>query len=346
MKKYLLLLLLLFVPFFVKAVEEPKEENELIIEKIEFQEKTDYAEIIEEPTFEGKKINLNIRFNNVNDFIKYKITLKNNTDKEYDINSEQDLTEYVKVGFESLSEDDNILKANSTKEVYFIISYYKEVPVENFIVNNSYITEDVKTIEFNIKDDKVIVEGKNPYTKTTPLIALTILAVSGISTVLLVVKKKKLKVIMIIAVLGIISIPLTIYALEQTSVEIESKIEIKHFSFFFKKEWPENVTIEYLFDEDMTWHDFMESDYNTTTWQESKIKVIFYTHKYQEIEESTNINYFENDKTGISTGIQKWGCNWYQELDSYESLHYLDDYVYTDDLIVNGATYSPWGNMC
>ncbi len=345
MKKYLLLLLILFIPFMVNAEDETNEE-ELTIEKIEFVEKTDDAEIIEESTFEGKKINLNIRFNNINDYIKYKITLKNNTDKDYDINSEQDLTEYVKVGFEPLSEDDNVLEANSTKEVYFIISYYKEVPVENFLVSNSYTTEDVKTIEFNIKEDKIIVEGKNPYTKTALPIVLTLLAISGIATILLIVKKKSIKAFVIVAVLGIITIPLTIYALEQMSIEVESKIEIKHYSFFFGEAWSESGTVEYLFDKGMTWHDFLESDYNTTTWQESKIKSIMYTHKYQNIEESTSIRYFENDKTGISTGIEKWGCNWYQELDSYESLHYLDDYAYADDLIVNGATYGVWGHMC
>lgn len=331
MKKYLLLLLLLFIPFMVKA------KDGLTVENLEYVEKSELAEVIEDATFQDLSISINLRFHNLNDYVKYKITIKNDTDKDYDLDSEEKLTDYIKMKFEGLEKSDKILKANSTKSFYLIIYYAVPVPKEEFKEGSTLVYEETKTIDFSPKE-------VNPNTYTLPVIVISILVVSGLT--FFISKKKTIKATMVVLIIATMFLPLRPTALEKITLDVNSKVEIKHPSFYFKTNLSDNEKIEYLFEEGMTWHEFLESNYNTTTWQESKIESIFYTHQYQEIEESTNIRYFENDKTGISTGIEKWACNWYQSLDSYESLHYLDDYAYVDDLIVNGGTYVVWGHAC
>ena len=124
MKKYLLLLLLLFIPFMVKA------KDGLTVENLEYVEKSELAEVIEDATFQDLSISINLRFHNLNDYVKYKITIKNDTDKDYDLDSEEKLTDYIKMKFEGLEKSDKILKANSTKSFYLIIYYAVPVPKE------------------------------------------------------------------------------------------------------------------------------------------------------------------------------------------------------------------------
>ena len=263
--------------------------------------------------------------------------MKNNTDKDYDINSEQDLNEYVKVGFEPFPEDDNVLKANSTKEVYFTITYYKEVPLEKFKDSSTITTEDIKSIEFTIKNDKLIVETKNPNTKVSLYKEIIILVISGIVTVLLIIKRKSIKAMMILVVLSIITIPLTIYALDKITIDVESKIEIKHPSFFIDTL---NTTKEYLYDYGMTWQEFLESDYNIDNWTQTEY---FYTlFKKQNNEEIVDEYYRIGDnKIGISVGPVSYGCGGGVYLRSYNPIIILpEEYETIEKTITNGYTYS------
>ena len=87
MKKYLLVFLLLLtilIPYNIEAKEAVE------VTDIEIEEKTPGVEVISDVTYQGLKINFNVAFLNVEDFIRYKVTLKNNTDKDYEINSNTD----------------------------------------------------------------------------------------------------------------------------------------------------------------------------------------------------------------------------------------------------------------
>ena len=94
MKKYLLFILVLLVPFFVKA------ESKVKITEVELVEKDDSVEVIEEPTFEGLSIDFNLKFSRPNTSVSYKIIVKNESKKDYEIN---DGKKYTKGDFISYS---------------------------------------------------------------------------------------------------------------------------------------------------------------------------------------------------------------------------------------------------
>ena len=77
--RILLILVLCFIPTFVYA------ENEVKITSIELVEKTVETEIVEDATFDGLTINVNLKMKEVGDYAKYKVTIKNETDQDYEL---------------------------------------------------------------------------------------------------------------------------------------------------------------------------------------------------------------------------------------------------------------------
>ena len=336
MKKYLLFILLLVIPFFVKAFD-------LEVEKIEFVEKSKYTEIIEDATIKNNKINLNVRFQELNDYVKYKITLKNNTDKTYDTKTTKDLTEYVTANFESVEDDEGLIKANSTKEVYFIIKYNHEVPLEEFQKNPTITTDDIQSLELSVKEDKVNVEVNNPKTNTFVSIVLAVVLItSGISAIILTKNKQAFLVLAIM----IISIPLTIYAIEQIKIDIDSKIEISH--PYFKVLGFDGKPAIFLFDRGMTWQEFVDSDYNTSQWKTTPYiyaRITAYVNGEPQYEYTS----FEDDKLGIYNDITSIDCGSSTPPLGFLNYHLIRDNNInnetTDMLIKDGYTYNFLGEV-
>ncbi len=212
MKKYLIFILVLLVPFLVKAKDNVE------IKKVELIEKSDYVEILEEPTFEGLKLNFNIEFSYVNDYAKYLVTVTNNSSKDYEIDSTTQFNkgEYIGYYFE-LEKDTEILKAGETREVVLGIAYVSEVPNDK-LVNGKYEEKNNAVIVLK-NDDKVV----NPYTSSIPIviIAIAIIALG----VLLISQKRKKELIFVL--IGISLIPITIYALEKLVLNVSVDVTVK-----------------------------------------------------------------------------------------------------------------------
>ena len=86
--KYLLLPILL-VPFIVLA-----ETKNVEIKSISnYVDKSDAAEELEKPNIEGLKLGFKLKFTKQDDFIKYKFIIKNNTDKDYEIDNSSTFNE-------------------------------------------------------------------------------------------------------------------------------------------------------------------------------------------------------------------------------------------------------------
>ena len=83
MKKNLirLLLILLLTPFAVYAAT--CDQKDISITKIEVLDSEGNAVEKEDASFEGNKVNLNLRFDEVGDFIEYEVVVKNNSKDEY-----------------------------------------------------------------------------------------------------------------------------------------------------------------------------------------------------------------------------------------------------------------------
>ena len=212
MKKYLIFILVLLVPFLVKAKDNVE------IKKVELIEKSDYVEILEEPTFEGLKLNFNIEFSYVNDYAKYLVTVTNNSSKDYEIDSTTQFNkgEYIGYYFE-LEKDTEILKAGETREVVLGIAYVSEVPNDK-LVNGKYEEKNNAIIVLK-NDDKVV----NPYTSSIPIVIIAIAIIALI--VLLISQKRKKELIFVL--IGISLIPITIYALEKLVLNVSVDVTVK-----------------------------------------------------------------------------------------------------------------------
>ena len=160
--KCLFLFLILFIPLCVNA-----EEKDIKIKSIELVEKTETTEEISKPTYEGLKIDFNLKFKELNDNAKYKVTISNTSNKEYKINDQK--TEFTKEEFINydfnFEEGSNIIKPNTEKTMYITITYFKKVE-DNLFVDGVYKNDNYMNLSFsteqvsnNIKNPKTGLEG-------------------------------------------------------------------------------------------------------------------------------------------------------------------------------------------
>ena len=216
MKKiFVLLVMLLSFPIFVKA------EESVVITKVELENKTDSTIVIEEPTFNIRKINFNLKFSEVGDYAEYKVTLKNNSDKDYEIKSESNYLDSEYIKYEFSYGDSNILKAKEEKSIYIKLLYNKKVSEEHF-VDGKYILND--SVKLDLVNDSIVV--KVPPTHKGYSMFMVILGIFSLTIsfiLLILIKDEKVKSLLLICLL---IIPFTVLALESISLEVDSKIEI------------------------------------------------------------------------------------------------------------------------
>ena len=123
MKKILFsILVLLLIPYVVNA--EECDTSKVYIDSIGIENITGNVEELEGATSQDKKANLNLRMSTKDDEILYKLVLKNDSSEDYEINknSININSEYIDYSLES--DNDNIIKANSTKTIYLRVSRF------------------------------------------------------------------------------------------------------------------------------------------------------------------------------------------------------------------------------
>ena len=159
MRRKIILFFLLFIPFIVKA-------DDVSIKSIELIENNTEQEMIEQPTINGLNINFKLKFSKLNESVKYKVIITNNSKKDYEIANETKFSdkEYIKYDL-VYTNDAKVLKANSNQELIITITYNKEVPFESF-VNGVYTDNNDLALELTNNQT-------NPYTKVgLPLIIM------------------------------------------------------------------------------------------------------------------------------------------------------------------------------
>ena len=259
MKKYLKVLLVLFVSFIfmpnVFAAES------VTIESITLDSKSDNTEIANEATYEGLSIKFDIKFNEVNDYAKYKIIINNQSDTDYEIseNSNFDDSEYIT--YEYNYEDNNkIAKKNTKTTMYITIKYNKEVPEELF-TDGSFI--ETNNLEIDLGNNTIEVPDtiKNPMTGDNLFINVLVLFITiGISLILY--KTTKKKQFLSLLIISVALLPISIYAIGKLQIKVESKVEIEsqydywcHIIFYNGTQY--NV---FKYKKGMTWQEYYESD--------------------------------------------------------------------------------------
>ena len=220
MKKNIILvfLFIMFMPFIVNA--ETCDTNKITIENILLESKTDNVVVLDEATASGKNINLNLSMSEVGDNIEYKFIVKNESNEDYELykTSLNINSDYINYSFET-DDNSNIVKANSSKNVTLRVAYKKEVP-EDKLENGKY--NDNKTIRVSLSTGEL----KNPNTETELYIIFVILLlVSGI--LYRVLKKKKIAKYMALIVSIFAIIPICVYAICKSDININININVK-----------------------------------------------------------------------------------------------------------------------
>ena len=214
---YLLTMILLPYPVFAKTPD-------IVIDNIEFVDKGSNTVILNEPSYNHLDINFDVEFNHVNDFVKYKVIVKNNDNDNYKIkNNFEDQSNYITYELEM---DNDNLDANSSKEIIITITYktaYYGDTVLNETQTLTILTEDNEVIP--VEENKTITEVINNVLdtfkgKNVPINILGILLILG--GCFLIFKHANILAIF----LFLLVIPTYTYAQEELSINFNSKITI------------------------------------------------------------------------------------------------------------------------
>ncbi len=215
MKKILPFIFLVLFFLFIPIVYA--EEN-IVIESIELDSKSDNATIVNEATSEGLSINFDIKFEKVNDFVKYKMVINNKTNVDYKISDVASDSEYITYDF--FDEDDDVLKKNSETVVYLTIKYVKKLPNEAY--DNTIFVE-TNNMKINLVN---VSQVENPETKSGLFIIIVILLISFV--LLFITKNYKYKKYLALLIVCLSLVPLNMVgAIEQLEIAITSKVTIE-----------------------------------------------------------------------------------------------------------------------
>jgi len=270
MKKLLSFIFLLFIPFIVNA--------EVKITSAEIVDQTKDLEVDPNPKFEGLKLNIDIKFANKGEFVKYKLVVKNDTKKDYEIEAGETFSEgdYIKYLTE-YEKEDSILKAGTEREIFITVSYENEVPAEAF--KDGKYTES-KAVAINLSNND---EQENPDTKVGYYILATA-SILFVSLLLIIFNKYKLDHLMVLVIAIAVALPISIFALEKLTIEIAANIEIAEPKQTFTLAYRcfgsgEGRGVEVLeFKKDMTWQEYLNSSYYSSLNEEQK--TLLYNEEY------------------------------------------------------------------
>ena len=154
MKKLIFIMAFIFLPTIVLAAN-----NRYEVKSIEVVEKSDGAIEKEQASYQDGKLKISISLNDVDDYIKYKIVVKNLDDRDYNLNIDLSSLDLDFMFFDILySDDSSILMAKEEKEVLLTIRMINNIPYTQ-VVNNPNITPNntysvSKTVTINMTSDE------------------------------------------------------------------------------------------------------------------------------------------------------------------------------------------------
>lgn len=294
-----LLLLMMILPILVNA--ETCDKDKISISSITIENKTDNVKELNEATASGKNINLTLSMSEVGDNIEYKLVVRNDSNEDYELgeNSFNLNSDYIDYSFET-EDNSNIIKPNSSKNIHLIVEYKNKVPSEEFAAGKYNYNKTV-VVNLSSKNKNIIEELiTNPNTKTQLYIFIIaiLLIISG--TTYIVLKKNKKKYIILI-IGAMIIIPISVYALCNYELIINSNIQISpkeknvkiYYSYCVSNPLSE-YDLPYI--EGMTGTEFMASDYMEYV-PNNLLMSLFYNHAMlYEFQTSDNIKSCINSK--------------------------------------------------
>ncbi len=234
MKRYIKLFLFSLIIFAVGLTKAFADENIELV-KVELQEKSDYVEINEEVSLEDNKIISNVNFYDEGDYVIYKLTIKNNDNKNYVINEIKDNNDSEYLEFKYTY--DSLIKAKEEKEVLLKITYKSLLPYDTVLTpNNEFNT--VNEIGISISFEE---EVKNPNTFGNIHITIAIIAIITLA-ILIIFKDRKKKYILILILLILIGLPSRTKARIEFKVNFALKNTMNMKVNFLDKYWKSKLT--------------------------------------------------------------------------------------------------------
>ncbi len=222
MKKIFVLLVVLFMPFMVSA--KTCDTSKITIDSINLDNKSNTVSEITPATASGKNVNLDLAMSKKGDNIQYKIVIKNDSDEDFEIDSNSLGLNSNYVTYTIDAGDDNIVKANSTKTVQLRVEYTSLVPANEY---KSGVYKDSKDLVVNLSNGRQILS--NPETGRNILFYTLLIGGLTIGTYIAIRKKKHS--LMVILLIGIITVPASVYALCKCELKVNSKVAIQQTNF-------------------------------------------------------------------------------------------------------------------
>ena len=216
MKRVLLFFVLLLIPFFVYS--ETCNTNDITISNISLFEKSDDVSEVNEASIIDNNINVNLRLKNVNDYIRYKLTITNNSNEKYEINKDSIINNSNYITYSLETDESNIVKPNTSKEVTLLVKYTNSVSDESY-TENKY--NETKTVTINLSSEEKVV---NPKTGTDDTLFILVMFLIGFIIIYLIINRSEYSKFFVL--LFLLIMPLGIKAICTTSINVVSNIEI------------------------------------------------------------------------------------------------------------------------
>ena len=209
---YKFFLILIIALFSIKDVNAFN--DEFIINNINIEEESEQIERLN-LTYDKLDVNASITFNEVGEYIKYKIELKNNSNKDYRIKEITDNynDEYINVEYDY---ENDYIKPNDIFIIYVTFKYENMADVDELqILNNIIINIKIEDLNSN---EKIIDIDINPATYDNIKEFVIILVSTSLLLIIIIKKKKKLFIIPLIL---ISSITTYVSALKEENLNIQ-----------------------------------------------------------------------------------------------------------------------------
>ena len=179
---------------------------------------------VSEPTFDGLEMSLNVSFSAPNDSVKYKITIQNNTDTEYELSEETpfDDSEYVTFDYEL---ENDTLVAQGEAVVYLTLTYASAVPASE-IGDSGYAVNNKATIKFTDQNGGTVNPNTADSSRSSMVIALIAATIAFAFIMLFSRRRSFAKRGIFGLILALCVIPLIASAAEKLSLDVNVHILI------------------------------------------------------------------------------------------------------------------------
>ena len=242
-------------------------------------EKSDGAEEIKTIKHDNLTAYINIKFTEIDDYVKYKINIKNESNKDYIISNKNitNISDYMTYEL-TFDDDSDIVKAGENKIVYLTVSYKNELSDEQ--LEDGYSESKNFAINLLNKDETEVIE--NPKTGIESAIPMLIIEVFGVIAFVILKKHTRSKILILVLLVSLL--PLATYALDTLTIDVSSNVEIEetvkefcYYDYGIDEDGKTDSAVLYFFNptvayyypviyvkyrSGMTWEKFLDSKYN------------------------------------------------------------------------------------